>query len=1273
MNKLKKFLIILIILILGLYGLFFVGVYAFGNLNKYIPQLKTVVKDTVGIDLDIESAKVTPTPKVEVQLTVDKIKVKYPDSKEIASLNKFSVKIPVLPIILGNIKLSEIKIDSPEAKFSMNKKGEIDLVNYLTPYLEKLNNEETPAEESSKKQSLPKYFKISTNMPDIKIGKHKIELFDEWINQTVLIDGETLNIVKFDLSKGLKVITKGKIETPNQKFAKYDLTVETFFPEMTDTKQKQKVETAFIDPFKSMRDYKFFTDIFADLKITENKTDGVNIKGNLEVKELNLKHNLTDTKGTFAKLKFDKNTIDAESTLHLTKNQKAQINAHFKYGKKNDIEMQVKSDKLELTNLLQISKALMDTLGYDNDLNLISANGYLAPNFSIKSDFKTLQSNGHIYLKNGHISHKSFPANISDINSDIDLSGNKINITNTKALVNGQPVNVEGTINQSADCDLKITSQNLSLPSLFELFADKSLKNTYKINSGILNLNVLAKGKLDKIMPKADVKIVNLNMTDKINHYTAAVPNVDVKVNTDLKTYDGNLTLGTTKLYLADLNLTTYIKNLKLNFDDKDMTINPFDIDIQNSIFKTQGKVKDYASNMKYEITTSGNIASTTVVKSFIPKEFHSMLSYKGALPVKATVTGDSSVLGVVGSIGANASNYITPLHISQLVGKPSTVKVDIKTKGNDLIINNISLDTSSAHFADIKGTVGSYSGKNPVFKNLKVNTPNNFSFSIPNMKDSSITLTSDLTIGGTMNNPAVLGNINISNLSIPEYKLKTQNLNINMTNSTIKASSNNLNLANSDFKFDMSANNNLNAKIFTINNMNLSSNNLDLVKILDIAASMPQNSNAPGTDFPLAIKSGHGTIKNFSMDAIKAQNVSADFNLLNNTISLNNLKATAYGGPIEGDLSYNLQYLRLKTKLKGKGMNANSAVTAFMGLKDQMNGNLNFNADITLSGATEKQQMQSLKGTASFVILDGQMGSLGQFEHFLYAQNLLSQSFIKTSIGSAVSKLAPKNTGKFTKMSGDIGLSNGWAQIVKLTSTGPNMSLYLTGKYNLLTNYANIDILGNISQDVANSLGAVGELSLEKITSNIPKFGMTMSKMISGYNITTSNENLKKIPQLSTDNSETPKSFKVKIDGNIESISAVKSFMWLMNEAEAEAKKRELIEGSKILDKVPNLKQEILNRTTTKTENNQNTTQTTTENKTPSTTSTSTTQTTTQPPAQQAKPLPQTKEELKNEVKDQLKQAGTEALKNQINKKLPNFLDNIGTQGTQGNKQTTE
>ena len=137
MNKIKKFLIVFLSLFIIAYGLFFVLVYAFGNLNSYKETIQKTINETIGLKIDYSSAKLTPTPKVEIKLDIDNLNLSYPDSKKIASVDKFSLKVPILPIIAGNIKLSEIKIDKPAANFILTKEGDIDLIKYIEPYLSK--------------------------------------------------------------------------------------------------------------------------------------------------------------------------------------------------------------------------------------------------------------------------------------------------------------------------------------------------------------------------------------------------------------------------------------------------------------------------------------------------------------------------------------------------------------------------------------------------------------------------------------------------------------------------------------------------------------------------------------------------------------------------------------------------------------------------------------------------------------------------------------------------------------------------------------------------------------------------------------------------------------------------------------------------------------------------------------------------------------------------------------------------------------------------------
>ena len=63
-----------------------------------------------------------------------------------------------------------------------------------------------------------------------------------------------------------------------------------------------------------------------------------------------------------------------------------------------------------------------------------------------------------------------------------------------------------------------------------------------------------------------------------------------------------------------------------------------------------------------------------------------------------------------------------------------------------------------------------------------------------------------------------------------------------------------------------------------------------------------------------------------------------------NDVLYLNGLKAGAYNGTLEGDVSYDIVTLLAKAKVKGKGIDADSAVSAFMNIKGQLWG-----ADTTL------------------------------------------------------------------------------------------------------------------------------------------------------------------------------------------------------------------------------------------------------------------------------------------------------------------------------------
>ena len=312
-------------------------------------------------------------------------------------------------------------------------------------------------------------------------------------------------------------------------------------------------------------------------------------------------------------------------------------------------------------------------------------------------------------------------------------------------------------------------------------------------------------------------------------------------------------------------------------------------------------------------------------------------------------------------------------------------------------------------------------------------------------------------------------------------------------------------------------------------------------VKIPDMLVAMDNMTvilNGP-------IARGNGTLKRFVSGGIIAENLTSDFNLANNVFYLKNLKGDAFEGKIDGNISYNISNGHTGIDFKGAGMNAEKAIAGAAGLKNALSGKLNFDANVTLHGATDKEMMKNLKGTASFDISDGALGNIGRFENMLLAQNLQSNSIIKAAVNSVSALPVIKNTAQFKTIKGNLSFANGWANLNPVTTTGPSMAYYITGHYNLLNATANVTVLGRISAEVVSLLGPLGDLSVSKLTSYIPKFGALTGNLINALTSDPKKEKISSIPALSSGNTNY-KDFKILFNGGVESKNSVKSFKWL-------------------------------------------------------------------------------------------------------------------------------
>lgn len=301
------------------------------------------------------------------------------------------------------------------------------------------------------------------------------------------------------------------------------------------------------------------------------------------------------------------------------------------------------------------------------------------------------------------------------------------------------------------------------------------------------------------------------------------------------------------------------------------------------------------------------------------------------------------------------------------------------------------------------------------------------------------------------------------------------------------------------------------------------------LVSMSDIVV----NLNGP-------ILKGNGSVKKITSGSAIAQNLSADFILKGNLFYLYNITGDAYSGKIKGNIVYNVVNGKTAVDFKGYKMNATSAIAATAGIKNALSGTLGFNTKITFQGVEYNDILKSLRGNFSFAIEDGALGKIGRLENFLNAQNILANSVMRFALDSITSLSTVKNTALFKYIKGDMAFNSGWANISSIKTSGPTMAYYVHGKYNLINGTTNVIILGRLSSDVVALLGPIGDLSVDKLTSYIPKFGTLTAVIIKSMTTNPAEENIAQIPPLSSGDKYN-KDFKVVVTG-----STVKSFKWL-------------------------------------------------------------------------------------------------------------------------------
>ena len=593
----------------GVYAVFLISPLILNPIIEgYIPKINGEIHKATGLVSNLDGVKVVTTPKLTAGLKVKKFTLLTPDNEQVFDSDNFQVKMSLIPLLARKIEIDVIQLENAEVYLKINDDGSFEVAKYFPQTEEKSPEKNENVEQQN--LSLPLGLKISNHLPDIKSGGYSITFVNG--EDKYIISGDKTEITDFILNKSVKVKASGKAVFKDREQFKYNLAVlNKIMPDLDlnelitnpqvqeEEKQKESEPVNITEIFKGLYKSNLTANADADLTIAKDGIAGKASVTNLSI--LNLPP-------SDANVEFKGDSINILSNIYTEKNELSKIDGYIKTGKSPKIDMNFES-KAEIANILRIIKdvALIFNI---KDLQTLSANGKIDADFNIKSDMKTVKSNGYLKIPSANVYYGLYNIGVDNINADTELSNNNINIKNIGFSVLKQPLKFYGTISEDAVSDLHLTADKLNLKGLLVALGQGGLLKDNNINSGLISMNVDITGRLDKINPLVKLSINNIDIKNLPSNTTLKAPQTTVNITSDGKTFSGNA--ESSNVWLLNPAAAVSIPKINANIKPEEIEITKTPVQIEKINTTVSGKIQNYLTEkIGLNFITTGDIKST--------------------------------------------------------------------------------------------------------------------------------------------------------------------------------------------------------------------------------------------------------------------------------------------------------------------------------------------------------------------------------------------------------------------------------------------------------------------------------------------------------------------------------------------------------------------------------------------------------------------------------------------------------------------------------------
>ena len=287
-------------------------------------------------------------------------------------------------------------------------------------------------------------------------------------------------------------------------------------------------------------------------------------------------------------------------------------------------------------------------------------------------------------------------------------------------------------------------------------------------------------------------------------------------------------------------------------------------------------------------------------------------------------------------------------------------------------------------------------------------------------------------------------------------------------------------------------------------------------------------------------IEKGSIHVDELSFKTFKAKDVNGSFSIdKNGSFKLQDINAALNQGTVSGSILYNLNSSDIEARLDFNNVDADYIAKNLFDAENQIYGTANASFLIKTRGAGDDELIKNMSGFAYFDMTDARMPKLGSLEYLLRAGNIIKGGVTGFTLNNVLELLNLVKTGYFSNINGTCTLNEGRAENIEIFSQGENLSLYLHGSYDILSAYADMEILGRVSDKISTIFGPAGNASLNTFFKHIPGISMLDLGRKDFIN------NTAKIPPFTNGNYEA-RTFQAVINGDINSSKYVQSFKWV-------------------------------------------------------------------------------------------------------------------------------